>query len=78
MGKLTAVKTILPSRFDHLCKTSIYNYIYIFWVKNIYIQNVTGLPLYANGTTGTLLLLDETLVRESERIMNMIAIGLLS
>jgi len=43
-----------------------------------YIHNITGLPLYANGTTGTLLLLDETLVGESERNMVMIDIGLLS
>ena len=42
-----------------------------------YIYNVAGLPLYANGTTGTLLLLDETLVGESERNMIMIDIGLL-
>ena len=42
-----------------------------------YIYNVAGLPLYANGTTGTLLLLDETLVGESERNKIMIDIGLL-
>lgn len=43
-----------------------------------HIHNVTDLPLYVNGTTGTLLLLDETLVGESERNVIMITIGLLS
>jgi len=43
-----------------------------------HIHKVTGLPLYVNGTTGTLLLPDETLVGESERYKMVIATGPLS
>ena len=42
------------------------------------IHDVSGLPLYANGTTGTLLLPDETLVGESERNKLVITVGSLS